>query len=90
MARISEHVLAGPLSSRPLGVLGQPTRAILQGIPLNLCYRGTQSGSCFRDPNNAKVAAGLILAAGAQGNVSTETLNALTEAEFKKVVARLP
>jgi len=39
---------------------------------------------------NAKVAAGLILAAGAQGNVSTETLHALTEAEFKKVVAGLP
>ena len=39
---------------------------------------------------NAKAAAGLLLASGAQGNVSTETLHALTEAEFKAVVAGLP
>ena len=39
---------------------------------------------------NAKAEAGLLLASGAQGNVSTETLHALTEAEFKAVVAGLP
>ena len=39
---------------------------------------------------NVKVAASLLLAIGAQGNVRTETLHALTEAEFKDVVAGLP
>ncbi len=39
---------------------------------------------------NAKAAAGVLLATGAQGNVSTETLHALTEAEFKEVTASLP
>ena len=39
---------------------------------------------------NAKVAAAVLLATGAQGNVSTETLHALTEAEFKGVVSSLP
>ena len=39
---------------------------------------------------NMKVAASLLLAIGAQGNVRTETLHALTEAEFKDVVAGLP
>lgn len=38
---------------------------------------------------NAKAAAGVLLAIGAQGKVSTETLHALTEAEFKEVVAGL-
>ena len=39
---------------------------------------------------NVKVAASLLLATGAQGNVRTETLHALTEGEFKDVVAGLP
>ena len=39
---------------------------------------------------NAKAAAGLLLANGAQGNASTETLHSLTEAEFKTIVAGLP
>jgi uncharacterized protein with GYD domain len=39
---------------------------------------------------NAKAAAGLLLANGAQGNASTETLHAMTEAEFKTIVAGLP
>ena len=39
---------------------------------------------------NVKVAASLLLATGAQGSVSTETLHALTEAEFKGVVSSLP
>ena len=39
---------------------------------------------------NVKVAASLLLAIGAQGNIRTETLHALTEAEFKDVVAGLP
>jgi len=39
---------------------------------------------------NVNVAASLLLAIGAQGNVRTETLHALTEAEFKDVVAGLP
>jgi uncharacterized protein with GYD domain len=39
---------------------------------------------------NAKVAASVLLAIGAQGNVSTETLHALTETEFKEVVESMP
>ena len=39
---------------------------------------------------NVKAAAAVLLATGAQGNVSTETLHALTEAEFKGVVSSLP
>jgi len=39
---------------------------------------------------NVKAAASVLLATGAQGNVSTETLHALTEAEFKDVVSALP
>jgi uncharacterized protein with GYD domain len=39
---------------------------------------------------DAKAAATLLLATGAQGNVSTETLHALTEGEFKEVVSALP
>jgi len=39
---------------------------------------------------NVKAAASVLLATGAQGNVSTETLHALTEAEFKDVVSSLP
>ena len=39
---------------------------------------------------NVKAAAAVLLATGAQGNVSSETLHALTEAEFKGVVASLP
>jgi len=39
---------------------------------------------------NVKAAAAVLLVTGAQGNVSTETLHALTEAEFKNIVASLP
>ena len=39
---------------------------------------------------NVKAAASVLLATGAQGSVSTETLHALTEAEFKGVVSSLP
>ncbi len=39
---------------------------------------------------DARVAARLLLALGAQGNTGTEALHALTEAEFKSVVATLP
>jgi uncharacterized protein with GYD domain len=39
---------------------------------------------------NAKVAAGVLMAIGGQGNVRTETLRALTEEEFKEVVAGMP
>ncbi len=39
---------------------------------------------------NAKAAAPVLLAIGAQGNVGTETMHALTEAEFKGVVSSLP
>jgi uncharacterized protein with GYD domain len=39
---------------------------------------------------NVKAAAAVLLATGSQGNVSTETLHALTEAEFKGVVSSLP
>lgn len=39
---------------------------------------------------NVKAATAVLLATGAQGNVSTETLHALTEAEFKDVVSALP
>ena len=39
---------------------------------------------------NVKAAATVLLATGAQGNVHTETLHALTEAEFKEVVSGLP
>ena len=39
---------------------------------------------------NVKAAASVLLAIGSQGNVSTETLHALTEAEFKGVVSSLP
>ena len=39
---------------------------------------------------DAKAAARLLLANGAQGNASTETLYAMTEAEFKSIVSTLP
>jgi uncharacterized protein with GYD domain len=39
---------------------------------------------------NVRAAAAVLLATGAQGNLSTETLHALTEAEFKDVVSGLP
>ena len=39
---------------------------------------------------NVKAAASVLLATGAQGSVSTETLHALTEVEFKGVVTSLP
>ena len=39
---------------------------------------------------NVQVAAAVLLATGSKGNVSTETLHALTEAEFKEVVSALP
>jgi len=39
---------------------------------------------------NAKAGTAVLLATGAQGNVTTETLHGLTEAEFKAVVSSLP
>jgi len=39
---------------------------------------------------NVKAGVAVLLATGAQGNVVTETLHALTEAEFKGVVSSLP
>ena len=39
---------------------------------------------------NVQAAAAVLLATGSLGNVSTETLHALTEAEFKDVVSTLP
>jgi uncharacterized protein with GYD domain len=39
---------------------------------------------------DAKTAAGVLLAIGAQGSVRTETLRALTEDEFKGVVGSMP
>jgi uncharacterized protein with GYD domain len=39
---------------------------------------------------NVKATASVLLAIGAQGSVSTETLHALTEEEFKGVVSALP
>jgi uncharacterized protein with GYD domain len=39
---------------------------------------------------DVKAAARLLLANGAQGNASTETLHAMTEAQFKTIVASLP
>jgi uncharacterized protein with GYD domain len=39
---------------------------------------------------NITAGVAVLLATGAQGNVSTETLRALTEAEFKSVVSSLP
>ena len=40
-------------------------------------------------PDDA-TAARIALAIGAQGNLRTETLKALTEAEYRKIVASLP
>jgi len=39
---------------------------------------------------NAQVAASVLMATGAQGNVSTQTMRAFTEEEFKGLVASLP
>lgn len=39
---------------------------------------------------DAKAAASILLAIGAQGNVRTETLRAFTEEEFKGVVSAMP
>jgi len=39
---------------------------------------------------DSETMAKLLLAAGAQGNVRTETLSAFTEGEFKEIVAGLP
>lgn len=39
---------------------------------------------------NVKATASVLLAIGSQGSVSTETMHALTEAEFKGVVSALP
>lgn len=39
---------------------------------------------------DAKAGTAVLLAAAAQGNITTETLHALTEAEFKTVVSSLP
>ena len=42
------------------------------------------------EATNVKAVAAVLIATGAQGNVSSETLHALTEAEFKGVLASLP
>ena len=39
---------------------------------------------------NVKAAVGVLLATGSQGNVGTETMHALTEADFKGVISSLP
>ena len=39
---------------------------------------------------NAETAGKLALAIGAQGNIRTETLQAFTEDEYRKVIASLP
>jgi uncharacterized protein with GYD domain len=39
---------------------------------------------------SAQAAASILLATGAQGNVSTQTMRAFTEDEFKGMVASLP
>ena len=39
---------------------------------------------------NALAAASVLMATGAQGNVSTQTMRAFTEEEFKGLVASLP
>jgi uncharacterized protein with GYD domain len=39
---------------------------------------------------NAAAAATVLLATGAQGNISTETMRCFTEAEFKNMVSQLP
>ena len=39
---------------------------------------------------NAQAAATILLATGAQGNVSTQTMRAFTEEEFKGLVRSLP
>ena len=39
---------------------------------------------------NAQVAASLLLTIGSQGNVSTKSMRAFTEEEFKGLVASLP
>lgn len=39
---------------------------------------------------DVKAASAVLLAIGAQGNVRTETMRALTEEEFKEVVASMP
>ena len=39
---------------------------------------------------DAKAAASVLLAIGGRGNVRTETMRALTEEEFKEVVASMP
>ena len=43
----------------------------------------------FEAPDDETVAK-LLLATGAQGNVSTQTMRAFTEDEFRKIVAGLP
>ncbi len=37
-----------------------------------------------------ETAAAFLLAQGSQGNVSSETLRAFTEVEFKKIVSKIP
>ena len=39
---------------------------------------------------NAQTAASVLLAVGSQGNISTQTMRAFTEEEFKGIVASLP
>ena len=39
---------------------------------------------------NAQAAAAVLLAVGSQGNISTQTMRAFTEEEFKGLVASLP
>ncbi len=45
---------------------------------------------CITEAPHAKAAAAVLLAIGMQGNTRTETLRALTEGEFKELVAGLP
>jgi uncharacterized protein with GYD domain len=39
---------------------------------------------------NAATAAAMLLATGMRGNISTETLRAFTEGEFKGIVSQMP
>ena len=39
---------------------------------------------------NAATAAAMLLSTGMRGNISTETLRAFTEAEFKGIVSQVP
>jgi uncharacterized protein with GYD domain len=51
---------------------------------------GQYDGVAIGDLPDDATAARIALAIGAQGNVRTETLKALSEAEYRKIVASLP